>query len=64
MKFDIKSAAKLLSLSERQIRHLAQLGRIPGAERQETPRGPVWVFRRKPRVLPVPRGRPRRKNES
>ncbi len=51
MKRDTKAVAKELSLSERQVRHLAELGRIPGAERQDTPRGAVWVFRRKPRIL-------------
>lgn len=63
MKRDTKAVAKELSLSERQVRHLAQLGRIPGAERQDTPRGAVWVFRRKPRILPParPPGRQKRK---
>lgn len=51
----MKAAVKLLSLSPRQVRHLAQLGRIPGAGLEETPRGPVWVFRRKPRILPPER---------
>jgi hypothetical protein len=48
-------AARLLNLSPRQTRHLAALGRIPGAEIQETTRGPVWVFTQAPKVLPAPR---------
>lgn len=61
MRLDAKTVAKLISLSVRQVCHLAQLGRIPGAELENTPRGPVWRFRRKPRVLPAPRppGRPK-----
>jgi hypothetical protein len=45
-------ASKVLGLSPRQTRHLAALGRIPGAKLQETTRGPVWVFTRAPKVLP------------
>jgi hypothetical protein len=48
-------AAELLDLSARQTRHLAALGRIPGAKLRDTARGPVWVFTRPPEVLPPPR---------
>jgi hypothetical protein len=48
-------AAERLGLSPRQTRHLAALGRIPGAELRDTERGPVWVFTRAPKVLPPPR---------
>jgi hypothetical protein len=50
-----QEAAAALNLSPRQTRHLAALGRIPGAKLQETTRGPVWVFTKAPKVLPPPR---------
>lgn len=52
MTLSTQEAARLLGLSPRQTRHLAALGRIPGAEIQETTRGPVWIFTQAPKVLP------------
>lgn len=62
MKLYTHEVGRLLGRSQRQVTHLAKLGRIPGAEIEETPRGRVWVFRRKPSVLPParPPGRPRK----
>ncbi len=62
MKLYTHEVARLLGRSPRQVTHLAQLGRIPGAALENAPRGAVWVFRIKPRVLPSarPPGRPRR----
>ncbi|MGH8591345.1 MAG: helix-turn-helix domain-containing protein [Gammaproteobacteria bacterium] len=49
-------ASKVLGLSARQTRHLADLGRIPGAEKI----GHDWIFRERPKIMPPERrpGRP------
>lgn len=52
----VAQAAKLLGLSERQVRTHARAGRLPGQLV-----GRVWIFRREDvqRFKPRPRGRPR-----